>query len=201
MPPLSASRRPSIAGLWLAVLLVGVAACTPSRPVARETVRRPAVPPGVDVRPTETFDASAYPATITVETPAIPDVEHDVPAELLNNSTPPPPPRNTPPMPPPTPETPAVPREPVLRTVTGYRVQIFQAASKDEADRRVAEAIAWWRRTNGGTPEVYTVYRAPYYRVRVGNYATRVEADRAARSIGGAFPGSFVVQDRVTVRQ
>ena len=66
---------------------------------------------------------------------------------------------------------------------------------------RVADAIAWWRRANDGTPEVYTVYRAPYYRVRVGNYATRGEADRAARSVGGSFPGSFVVQDRVTVRQ
>lgn len=156
-------------------------------------------PVSADVRSTETFDPSAYPATGQRETPATPDVAHDVPADLLANRTPAAPtaaPRPSTPA-----ERPTTPREPVMRTVNGYRVQIFQSSSKDDADRRVAEAIAWWRRTNAGTPEVYTVYRAPYYRVRVGNYASRAEADRAARSLGGSFPGSLVVPDRVTVLQ
>ena len=194
------SRRPSPSLRWWPLLgLFAVAACSPARTATRtpEPERRPVA---ADVRPTETFDPSAYPASVRTDAPAIPEVQHDVPEDLLANRTPstptPPPTRPTPP-----PDRPTTPREPVLRTLNGYRVQIFQSASKDEADRRVADAIAWWRRSTGGTPEVYTVYRAPYYRVRVGNYATRSEADRAARSIGGAFPGSLVVPDRVTVRQ
>lgn len=183
------------------VALLTVAACSPARTASRDAPPVRPQPVRVDLRGTETFDPSAYPAAVPAEAPTAPAVAHDVPQTLLDNATAaapaPPPPR---PAPTPAPERPVT-RPGSLRTITGYRVQIFQSSNKDEADRRVADAIAWWRRTNEGTPEVYTLYRAPYYRVRVGNYATRGEADRAARSVGGSFPGSFVVQDRVTVRQ
>ncbi len=199
--PLPPVRFVSVRFLPLAVLLA-VAACSPARTATRDAAPARPQPVRVDLRGSETFDPAAYPAAADATVPAEPAVAHDVPQTLLDNATaaaPAPTPRPRP-APTPEPERPAA-RPGALRTITGYRVQIFQSSSKDEADGRVADAIAWWRRANDGTPEVYTVYRAPYYRVRVGNYATRGEADRAARSVGGSFPGSFVVQDRVTVRQ
>ena len=179
------------------VLFAAVSACTPARTATRPDVPARPAAPRVELAATETFDPSAYPADAPES--AVPAVAHDVPQTLLDNAT-----AAAPERPDPAPVT-APPDRPsggtTLRTITGYRVQIFQSSNKDEADRRVADAMTWWRRANGGTPEIYTVYRAPYYRVRIGNYATRGEAVSAARSVGGTFPGSFVVQDRVTVRQ
>ena len=178
-------------------LILTAAACSSSRPrtaaVPPRAPERPA--PEADYRAAETFDVAAYPLEEPVGR-GTPAVAHDVPAALMNGTAP----DSLAPASPsrPGPETP---RPGVLRTITGYRVQIFQSASKDEADRRVAEAIAWWRRTQGNAPEVYTAYRAPYYRVRVGNFATRAEASRFASQLTGAFPSALIVQDRVTVRQ
>lgn len=199
LPSLPARRLSPALRLLPLVALLAVSACTPARTATRPDVPvRPAAP-RVELAGTETFDPSAYPADAPAS--AVPAVVHDVPQTLLDNATAAAPER---PDPAPTSGT-TRPDRPsggtTLRTITGYRVQIFQSSDKDEADRRVADAMTWWRRANGGTPEIYTVYRAPYYRVRVGNYATRGEATTAARSVGGTFPGSFVVQDRVTVRQ
>lgn len=176
------------------LLMLSVAACSSSRP------RRAAPPPPVetpapqvDYTTTETFDVGAYPLEVssTAEASA---VRHAVPAALLNGTAPDS-------LAPATTRPDAPSRPGTLRTVTGYRVQIFQSASKDEADRRVADAIAWWRRTQGSAPEVYTAYRAPYYRVRVGNFASRGEASQFASQLSRTFPSALIVQDRVQVRQ
>jgi hypothetical protein len=177
------------------VLLLPVAACSSSRPRTPAPTRTPERPPAqADYRTTETFDVAAYPLEAPAD-PSAPVIVHDVPAALMNGTAP----DSLAPPAPSRPDTPA--RPGALRTVTGYRVQVFQSSSKDEADRRVADAIAWWRRTQGTAPEVYTAYRAPYYRVRVGNFATRAEASRFAGQLTGTFPSALIVQDRVTVRQ
>lgn len=189
----------------LPLAAAGLAACSSSRPVAPPSPPPPTTP-RVDVAATETLDLGPYVAARPVEERP---VEHEVPADLMNNAVREPA-RPTsearPPVPgttPTRPSTPTPPRttRPVFRTVNGYRVQAMQSTNRVEAERAAQTAMAWWRRTRGGSPEVYLVYRAPYYRVRVGNFAERGEADRVARSLNASFPNAFAVPDRVTVRQ
>lgn len=140
-----------------------LAACSGPRPI------EPVAPP---VRPAEplrhaayeTFDASSYNEPAVQVITESPPVVHDVPAALLENRA-------------------------ALRTsgasgsgrrvtVNGFRIQIFQSASKPDADARADQAVRWWEQQAASlnlpeNPEVYTLYRAPYYRVRVGNFATR----------------------------
>ncbi len=181
----------SLVGMLLLVFTLG--ACASARP-RKTPPARPTTPtaPVADYTATETFDVGAYP----LDTPAQGDaaVRHSVPAALLNGTA-----ADSLAAAAPRP-APGPPRPGVLHTVTGYRVQIFQSASKDEADRRVADAIGWWRRTQTGSPEVYTAFRAPYYRVRMGNFATRSEASQFAAQLASAFPSALLVQDRVQVR-
>ena len=196
--PLRLLRSTRLAAVPLA-LACALTACSSSRP--RDAGLRVEAPrPAVDVNHAayETFDAAPYAETAA---PAAADVQHDVPAALLAGNAAPEPAPSTPSAPSRPSTGPPVPRPTTLRTLSGYRVQVFQSTSKDEADRRVADAIAWWRRTQTGTPEVYTLYRAPYYRVRVGNYTNRGEASRVSGSLSGQFPNALIVQDRVTVRQ
>ncbi|MCA0269301.1 MAG: SPOR domain-containing protein [Bacteroidetes bacterium] len=183
----------------LPLAAASLAACSASRPIA-PPAPPPAPPaPRVDVAATETLDLGPY----VVERPAeTRPVEHEVPADLMNNAV-----REAPrptaetPSSRPTTTPPSRPGRTVFRTVNGYRVQAMQSTNRVEAERAAQTAMAWWRRTRGGSPEVYLVYRAPYYRVRVGNYAERGEADRVARSLNASFPNAFAVPDRVTVRQ
>jgi len=197
-----ARRRALVLALPFAAL--GLGACSSSRPAAPAAPVRPAAP-RVDIAATETMPLGPYLAERPVEAPP---VEHEVPAELMNNAVreaprPPPDPTPTRPTTPERPTTPSAPRpsRPVFRTLQGYRVQVVQSTSRADAERAVQTAMAWWRRSRGGNPEVYLVYRAPYYRVRVGNYAERGESDRVARSLNASFPNAFSVPDRVTVRE
>lgn len=172
----------------LAALLLGLSACGGTRPVERDdTLPRPS-PSTIDHGDYETFDPGRYPETPPTGAASSDSLGHDVPAALLNNRSD----EGT--------------GSGVVYAGPGYRVQVFQSTSKDEADRKVNEAVAWWQRSAenlrlNDTPEVYTVYRAPYYRVRVGNFQTRDAARSFQAAIGPSFDGAFIVQDRVTVRR
>ena len=89
----------------------------------------------------------------------------------------------------------------------GYRVQVFSSNNRGSAERVRAEALAWWQggaRDRAGAPaslEARVVYLQPYYRVRLGAFATREAADAALRLVRDEFPEAFLVADRVTVRE
>ena len=74
-------------------------------------------------------------------------------------------------------------------------------------DRRggACEAEAWWgdvRGASGAPRDLMPVvaYLQPYYRVRLGAFEFRDEAEGALTFVRQRFPEAFVVPDRVTVR-
>lgn len=83
--------------------------------------------------------------------------------------------------------------------VAGYRVQVFSdnnaRSAKSEA-RNKAQAIS--ERTNLRT---YVVYQSPFWRLKVGDFTTRAEAENAADLIKKEFPSYArevrVVRDRI----
>jgi hypothetical protein len=81
--------------------------------------------------------------------------------------------------------------------VQGFRIQVFASASIDEAAAARESA-----RTKVGSDSVYVVYDPPVYKVRVGDYATRLEANqRLPRIVNLGFPDAWVVSDRITLRR
>jgi hypothetical protein len=170
----------------LAALLL--AACTLAACAGPREAAPPAEPPppGRPVPPAyETFDPTGY----DTPPPAAPaNVQHDVPARLMEGRV-------------------DVPGEAGgERVVDGFRVQIFSTENPAAAEEVRAEAAAWWgdvRGTTGApsdlTPEV--VYLQPYYRVRLGAFEFRDEAERALAFVRPRYPEAFVVPDRVTIRE
>ncbi len=145
----------------------------------------------------EDFDPAPYRDEAPVTTVA---VEHAVPARLLENRA----------------------DAGVTRTVEGFRIQIYSSRDKAPADEAVEQAIAWWnavqeerREEEEGAPAeegaaaeepllpadlpVYVRYRQPYYRVRIGDFASRAEAERALRLIQRRFADAFIAPDTVTI--
>ncbi|PSQ80183.1 MAG: SPOR domain-containing protein, partial [Bacteroidetes bacterium QS_8_68_15] len=103
--------------------------------------------------------------------------------------------------------------EGVERTVRGYRVQVLSTKDQSAAEQAAGDAEQWWREQapSGAPPEglfsgeeglpVYTVYRQPYYRVRVGNFTSRSEAEQALQFLSPRYGDAFIVRDDVTVTQ
>lgn len=84
----------------------------------------------------------------------------------------------------------------------GYRIQVFS-----DNNARTAKSEARSRARNVGAlfPQypTYVVYNSPYWRLRVGNFRTREEANKAAEEIKEAFPSYVkeirIVRDRITL--
>lgn len=99
-------------------------------------------------------------------------------------------------------------RAPVTRTVQGFRIQIFTSPDRAEANDVLSEALAWYRSLPRSQRPAYlggdelsadVKWRQPYYRVRVGDFATRGEADAALNRVRSRFPEAFIVPETVTV--
>lgn len=111
-----------------------------------------------------------------IVTPA-PVIEEEPYMPPVITETPPPP---TPPTPPPS-------------QILGFRVQIFASSTEGNANRIAGDARPSFDET------IYVEHIAPYYKVRVGDFLTRGEADMVknkAQQIG--FRGAFVVETMIS---
>lgn len=90
----------------------------------------------------------------------------------------------------------------VLKGNVGYRVQLFSDNNSRTAKN---EARAKERRVIARFPQYrsYVMFKAPYWRLRVGDFRTQQEANAAAEEIRRAFPSYSkeirVVQDRINL--
>ncbi|MDA1028581.1 MAG: SPOR domain-containing protein [Bacteroidetes bacterium] len=133
----------------------------------------------------EKIDLDAFPE-VPVEIDR--DVKHDVPEILMKSKA----------------------DDSVIEQVDGFRVQVFSSVGQYEAiqaEDRVRDwinSLSEQRRTVLGiqtAPVIYSLYKQPYYRVRVGDYLTRARAQTILNALKSTFPGALVVPDVVQVRR
>ena len=186
---------PALRAALLAALLVLVPACSglqntrdrsqPDEPDEPETEPAGELPtPAANLADYEDFNVAPYREEAPAREAA--GVQHDVPARLMESRA----------------------AEGVTRTVQGYRIQVFSSNSKADADAFVEEAIAWWDARPEETPAlfpeelpVHTVYRQPYYRVRLGDFVSREKAEKALQYTKQHFPDAFLATGTVTVTE
>lgn len=138
--------------------------------------------------------ADAPPATVTY-----PD-ESPAPAPVYEAPAPAPTPTYEAPAPAPTPTYEA----PAPRQVNGYRVQVYASQVASGGEQKRAEATRWWegeqRRTGFRAPlDAYVVYLDGLYKVRMGAFTNRQDAESALTLVRTRFPDAFLVPDLVTI--
>lgn len=80
----------------------------------------------------------------------------------------------------------------------GYRIQIFSGQNVALADTAAKRFRTWSAEHIGGyQADTYTFFKAPYYRVHVGDFHEREEAIAFSNMIKRRFRDSWVVFDRV----
>lgn len=87
-----------------------------------------------------------------------------------------------------------------------YLVQLRMTEDKAEAERALGAALEWWNQSaSSGLPEpvgteqgspLDIAYRTPLYRVQLGPFASRDEAEAVLAAAQEAYPEAFVVPDR-----
>lgn len=78
----------------------------------------------------------------------------------------------------------------------GYRVQIHSGAEKAKA----LEIKTKFNLLYNNIP-AYLDYQQPYFKVRVGDFRTRLEAYKLLQKISSEFSGSYIVQDEIELPQ
>lgn len=168
--------------LALLIACLGLAACSAPAGPSRPAELPPAQPSHPDY---ETFDPSGYDAPPRPRTEAI---EHDVPDRLMEGRV----------------DVPDESRE-TVRTVEGFRIQIYSGEDRNVAEGILTEARSWWESQRGAPgiandlqPDV--AYIQPYYRVRIGAFEFRGDAETTLTRVRQRYSDAFIVPDLVTIR-
>lgn len=77
----------------------------------------------------------------------------------------------------------------------GYRVQITFTDIREDAYKSKAAVYKQF-----ADYPAYVEYDQPYYKLRVGDFATRLEATSALQQIITVYPGAYIVKDRIKLK-
>jgi hypothetical protein len=81
------------------------------------------------------------------------------------------------------------------RTAKGYRILVVNTNKRDEAIAAKTKVY-----TNFPELKAYLIYQSPYFKLKVGNFKTREEAQQYQRNLGFYFPkGVFVIPDIIEI--
>jgi len=77
-------------------------------------------------------------------------------------------------------------------SLNGYRVQFFSSSNRAEAYNAQA-------RFNRKYPDIrtYISYREPYFKVRAGDFRTRLEASKLLQELRPMFTSLFIIQEKI----
>jgi hypothetical protein len=77
-------------------------------------------------------------------------------------------------------------------TITGFRVQIFTGTNRKDAYNAQAKFQEEF-------PDIrtYVIYNEPNFKVRVGDFRTRPEAEKLQDDLKKWFNGMFIIQDKI----
>ena len=81
------------------------------------------------------------------------------------------------------------------RTARGYRLLVINTNKRDDAIAAKTKVY-----TNFPELKAYLVYQSPYFKLKVGNFKTREEAQQYQKSLGYYFPkGVFIMADTIEI--
>lgn len=79
----------------------------------------------------------------------------------------------------------------------GFRIQIFFDSgnnSKTKAQTVLDEFIAKYPKTRG-----YLTFKSPNYKVRIGDFRTRLDAQRFLNELMADYPNAFIITDQINL--
>jgi hypothetical protein len=82
-----------------------------------------------------------------------------------------------------------------IKETNGYRIQI--AAFTGVNSRNIAESKSYEFQTVFPEVRTYISFQEPYFRVRVGDYFSKLEAYKALVEIQTVYPNAYIIPDKI----
>lgn len=79
--------------------------------------------------------------------------------------------------------------------IDGYRIQIFEELGNNSSTR-ARQVMSGFTENYPDIP-VYLTWQAPYFKVRVGDFSTRMEAEGFLNEIKKDYPIAWVIRDKI----
>lgn len=79
--------------------------------------------------------------------------------------------------------------------IKGWRINVF-FESGNNSKRMAIEAKSLFVQNHPDIP-CYLIFQEPYYKIRIGDYRTKVEASKILKEIAVEYPYAFVVEDKI----
>lgn len=167
------------ATISLTFILFGCSASTGSRYETKNETKTTTPPSEEKKEIPEDFDVTPYQTKIEIETPPISlnkipsDVWYEYPGSVPDTT------------------------KQILGTTDGYRVQVISTDDIDEANMVRAEM---YERTT--KKEVYIIFEPPFYKVKVGDFTSKSEAENLKFKLNQmGYSESKVVQETINIFQ
>lgn len=79
--------------------------------------------------------------------------------------------------------------------VSGFRIQIISSNSKSDVMKERDKVVKDFKHVKD-----YVIYDQPYYKLRMGDFRTRLEALKFLEEIAPLYPSAFLVKDEVKIK-
>jgi len=76
--------------------------------------------------------------------------------------------------------------------IDGYRIQLFFDSDKSKLNASRASFISRFPKI-----DTYTIYNAPNFFLKAGDFRTRIEAEKIKAEIEAEFPTSFIIKEKI----
>ena len=86
-------------------------------------------------------------------------------------------------------------RNTAITYISGYRIQLYSGTRRNDMD---AAKVYIYQHYSELSP--YVAYNHPTYRLRVGDFATRMDAERYLSLLRSLYPYASIVPDRILLR-
>jgi len=80
------------------------------------------------------------------------------------------------------------------KTIPGFRVQIHVGGEREKAKEMKSKFLSQYANL-----QAYESYQSPNFRLRVGDFRTRIEAIKFQKKIVSVFPTAYVVADLINL--
>ncbi|MFP5041321.1 SPOR domain-containing protein [Parasediminibacterium sp. JCM 36343] len=75
----------------------------------------------------------------------------------------------------------------------GYRIQIVSTTNRDQANKIKADILSKYT-----DEKAYLLYHSPYFKVRIGNFLKKEDAEKFRKELNKTYPqGVYVVEDAI----
>ncbi|MEI7727236.1 MAG: SPOR domain-containing protein [Bacteroidota bacterium] len=84
-----------------------------------------------------------------------------------------------------------------LNTMDGFRIQVFSESGNNSKTK--AQSVQSDFQSRFPDIGVYLTFKSPNYRVRIGDFRTKLDVQRFLMALTGDYPNAFIVADQINL--